>query len=166
MRRSRRLAQRTRCRRLTRAVCRQRSGCGRRRSWRRTSSVSGGSLAVPMLAATMAASAVLGCPVFFKSVRPLLTFRVTTLTTGLVVLILVRAFALCQKCAARFARVVDSVFASVQFRKDVAMAVSVGARRPVADVKAIFTSSRVPTFSPMRRMTLDSFSAMTPSDRR
>eukprot|EP00965_Chrysotila_dentata_P177956 5878621-Pleurochrysis_carterae.AAC.1 len=46
------------------------------------------------------------------------------------------------------------------------MAVSVGARRPVADVKAIFTSSCVPTFSPMRRMTLDSLSAMTPSDRR
>eukprot|EP00965_Chrysotila_dentata_P113791 3761387-Pleurochrysis_carterae.AAC.1 len=35
-------------------------------------------------------------------------------------MILVRAFALCKKCAARFARVVHPVFASVQFREDVA----------------------------------------------
>eukprot|EP00965_Chrysotila_dentata_P056553 1876174-Pleurochrysis_carterae.AAC.2 len=45
-------------------------------------------------------------------------------------------------------------------------AVSVGARCPVADVKAIFTSKSVPTFSPIRRTTCDSFSAITPSERR
>eukprot|EP00965_Chrysotila_dentata_P001996 65381-Pleurochrysis_carterae.AAC.1 len=44
------------------------------------------------------------------------------------------------------------------------IAVSVGARRPVADVSAILTSRSVPTFSPIRLMTCDSFSAITPSE--
>eukprot|EP00965_Chrysotila_dentata_P091630 3025516-Pleurochrysis_carterae.AAC.4 len=78
-----------------------------------------GAVSVPMLAAAMAASAVLGSLVLFKSVRPLLTFRVATLAAGLVVLILVHAFALCKKSTAGFSGVKGSVFASVQFSEDI-----------------------------------------------
>eukprot|EP00965_Chrysotila_dentata_P125268 4141490-Pleurochrysis_carterae.AAC.1 len=62
----------------------------------------------------MAARAILGCPVFFKSVRPLLPLRVDTLASCFVILILVRAFAFGKKCSARFASVVHPVLASVQ----------------------------------------------------
>eukprot|EP00965_Chrysotila_dentata_P144516 4773474-Pleurochrysis_carterae.AAC.1 len=64
----------------------------------------------------MAASTVLGRPVLLESVWSLLTFRVVTLASGLVVLIIVRALALRNESTARFAGVVNSVFASVQFR--------------------------------------------------
>eukprot|EP00965_Chrysotila_dentata_P227386 6195982-Pleurochrysis_carterae.AAC.1 len=68
----------------------------------------------------MAARAVLGCPVLFKCVRLLLSFRVSTRATGFVVLILVCAFALCKECAARFARVEHPMLASVQLREYIA----------------------------------------------
>eukprot|EP00965_Chrysotila_dentata_P043407 1443350-Pleurochrysis_carterae.AAC.3 len=46
------------------------------------------------------------------------------------------------------------------------MAVTVGARRPVACDIVTLTSRRVPASSLMRRTTWDSFSDMTPSDKR
>eukprot|EP00965_Chrysotila_dentata_P132756 4389543-Pleurochrysis_carterae.AAC.1 len=68
----------------------------------------------------MAACTILGRPVFFKCVRPLLPFWVDRLASYFVILLLVRAFAFGKKCAARFASVMHPVLASVQLREHVA----------------------------------------------
>eukprot|EP00965_Chrysotila_dentata_P245663 6206698-Pleurochrysis_carterae.AAC.2 len=108
-----------------------------------------------MLATTVAASSVLRRPRFLEGVRPVIAFRIVALVVSLCVTCRLGSVAFGKEGAPRFGSVDSAVLADLQLGVDRTsrMAVSVGARRPVADVSAIFTSRSVPTFSPMRRIT-------------
>eukprot|EP00965_Chrysotila_dentata_P019956 660836-Pleurochrysis_carterae.AAC.1 len=85
----------------------------------------------------MAAGVELRRPLFLEGVRLVVAFGIGKLGPA---------------CFRRQCSVRELLRASISVSTS-RMAVRVGARRPVADVNAIFTSSSVPTFSPMSRIT-------------